>query len=74
MAGTVTAADLPVGSIVATASIAWIMVHPGSDGPWRSTGPTAYVRVNHGRVQAELDSGRATVLRYGTGQPAEVST
>jgi hypothetical protein len=67
MSDTATAADLPEGSVVATATIAWMMVHPGSDAPWRSTGSLAR-RVNDERVQHALDSGRATVLRVGTGR------
>jgi hypothetical protein len=66
MTAAVIAADLPVGSVVATPTIAWIMVHPGSDGPWRSTSQFGG-SVNDERVQLELDLGRATVLRYGTG-------
>jgi hypothetical protein len=73
MTAAVTAADLPEGSVVATPTIAWIMTHPGSDGPWRSTSELGG-SVNDERVQLELDLGRATVLRYGTGQPAEVTT
>jgi hypothetical protein len=68
MTAAVTAADLPVGSVVATPTIAWIMVHPGSDGPWRSTSQFGG-SVNDERVQLELDLGRATVLRRGRSDP-----
>jgi hypothetical protein len=64
---TATAAELPEGSVVATDRKAWIKVYPGSDAPWRSTSNLG-VGVNNERVQHELDTGRGTVLRVGTGQ------
>jgi hypothetical protein len=59
-----TAADLPDGSIVATADKAYIKNHPTPDAPWRGTNGG-----RHGdwQVQEALQSGEATVVRIGDG-------
>ncbi len=59
----VRAVDLPVWSVVAIRERVWIRV---SRAGWQTNGSDA--QVTNSRIDAALQSGRATVLRHGDGE------
>jgi hypothetical protein len=59
------AADLPAGSVVATADQVWTEVGLSDEWSWQESGAEGYV--SNARVDEYLRDGRAQVLRVGNG-------